>query len=102
MKYDFHNIGNNLAVAYEDGFREGYKQAEADILANIADGGTSCHWCIAEREKKARNEVAKEIFARIFDIDECGDLGEFCGEGWVFSVGEVKEIATEFGVEVKQ
>lgn len=22
-----------------------YKQAEADIHGNIADGGTSCHWC---------------------------------------------------------
>ena len=25
-----------------------YEQAEADIHGNIADGGTSCHWCAAK------------------------------------------------------
>ena len=50
---------------------------------------------------KQEKEVAKEIFARIFDTDVCGDLGEFCGVGWIFSVDEAKEIAEEFGIEVE-
>jgi hypothetical protein len=42
-----------------------YEQAKADILANMADGGTSCHWCIDVHKAKAKSEVAREIFEEI-------------------------------------
>ena len=46
-----------------------YEQAKADILANMADSGTSCHWCIDEHKAQAKAEVAREIFEEIeFDI----------------------------------
>lgn len=41
-----------------------YEQAEANVLANIADGGTSCQWCIEQHEKKASEKfmsVAREL-----------------------------------------
>ena len=46
-----------------------YEQAEADIRANIADGGTSCHWCM----DKHRAETIKDFADRLKDYfcDSC-------------------------------
>ena len=41
-----------------------YEQARADILGNMADGGTSCHWCIEQHEAKAIKEFATEFKTR--------------------------------------
>jgi hypothetical protein len=38
-----------------------YEQAEADILGNISDGGTSCHWCIEQHRTKAIKEFAERL-----------------------------------------
>lgn len=38
-----------------------YEQVEADILGNISDGGTSCHWCIEQHEAKAIKEFAEKL-----------------------------------------
>ena len=53
-----------LIIEYEDTIQQleaetdkQYEQAEADILGNMADGGTSCHWCI----DKNRKEGAKQL-----------------------------------------
>lgn len=35
--------------------------AEANIQAEIANGGTSCHWCIAKTRKQAFLEVADHL-----------------------------------------
>lgn len=40
-----------------------YKQATADILASIADGGTSCEWCIDKHRAEAVREFAEIIVA---------------------------------------
>lgn len=42
---------------------ESYRQAEADINANIADGGTSCHWCIDKHRAEAVREFAERLKA---------------------------------------
>ena len=42
-----------------------YEQAEADIRGNMADGGTSCHWCIAGH----RREVVQQMQSMI--KEEC-------------------------------
>ena len=38
-----------------------YEQARVDILGNMSDGGTSCHWCIEHH----RNQVTKEFAERL-------------------------------------
>lgn len=42
-----------------------YEQAEADILGNMSDGGTSCHWCIKQHKAKAIKEFAERLKAEI-------------------------------------
>lgn len=49
-----------------------YEQAKADILGNMADGGTSCHWCIEQHKAEAIKEFAESLKAKI-NIDlSCG------------------------------
>lgn len=38
-----------------------YEQAEADIRGNMADGGTSCHWCIAGHKRDAVHKMQTMI-----------------------------------------
>ena len=38
-----------------------YEQAKADILGNMADGGTSCHWCIEQHRAVAIKEFAERL-----------------------------------------
>ena len=42
-----------------------YEQAKADILGNIADGGTSCHWCINQHRAEAIREFVERLFERV-------------------------------------
>ena len=45
-----------------------YEQAEADIHGNIADGGTSCHWCVnktkADTVKRMQEKVKDELYSQ--------------------------------------
>lgn len=41
-----------------------YEQAKADILGNMSDGGTSCHWCIEQHRLNAIKEFAEELKAK--------------------------------------
>ena len=57
-----------LILDYEDTIQQleaeadkQYEQAEADILGNMADGGTSCHWCIAKHKSEARKDLAERL-----------------------------------------
>ena len=38
-----------------------YEQAEADIRGNMADGGTSCHWCIAGHKRDTVHKMQTMI-----------------------------------------
>ena len=38
-----------------------YEQAEADIRGNMADGGESCHWCIAGHKRDAVHKMQSMI-----------------------------------------
>lgn len=44
-----------------------YEQAEADIRGNMADGGTSCHWCMdktkADTVKRMQSMIQEECIA---------------------------------------
>ena len=48
-----------------------YEQAEADIHGNMADGGTSCHWC-AEKTKADTVKRMQIMFKERLDISTCG------------------------------
>ena len=48
-----------------------YEQAETDIHGNMADGGTSCHWCMNKTKAdtaKRMQERLQEEFAKIMII----------------------------------
>lgn len=81
-----------------------YKQAEADIHGNIADGGTSCHWCedITKREtvmqicdfiKKEVKKLGKE---RV--VDSFGERPLLFFEAAGILAKRIKE---KFGVEAE-
>lgn len=62
-----------------------YEQAKADILDNISDGGTSCHWCIDENRRIGKEEALKQIWHKVAD----GDLPESNQEiRWIDKTGE--------------
>lgn len=42
-----------------------YEQAKADILGNMADGGTSCHWCINQHRAEAVREFVERLLERV-------------------------------------
>ena len=44
-----------------------HEQAKADILGNMADGGTSCHWCIEQHRAIAVKEFAERLKATYQD-----------------------------------
>ena len=56
-----------------------YEQAEADIRGNMADGGTSCHWCMdktkADTVKRMREMLNQRIDRTLdvfdFNVSEC-------------------------------
>ena len=43
-----------------------YEQAEADIHGNMADGGTSCHWCM----DKTKADTVKMMQSKLTDMSE--------------------------------
>lgn len=51
-----------------------YEQAEADIHGNIADGGTSCHWCAdktkADTVKRMQEKVKDELYSQGLSTEE--------------------------------
>ena len=53
-----------------------YEQARADILGNMADGGTSCHWCIAEHKKNAVKNFAAKLKAKAYKAENEWSHGE--------------------------
>ena len=71
-----------LILEYEDTIQQletevdkQYEQAEANILGNMSDGGTSCHWCIAQHKSKAIKEFADKILNYLYTcIEECDNM----------------------------
>ena len=41
-----------------------YEQAEADIHGNMADGGTSCHWCMDKTKADTVKRMQERLKAR--------------------------------------
>lgn len=51
---------------FETEVEKQYEQARADILGNVADGGASCHRCIAEHKKNAVKDFAERLKAKAY------------------------------------
>ena len=60
----------------EKEYEKVYKQAEMDILANISDGSTSCHWCIDKTKAEAYKEFAEKLENRILSMLTTATLEE--------------------------
>lgn len=45
----------------EEDYDRVYEQAEADIRGNIADGGTSCHWCADKTKADTVKRMQKRL-----------------------------------------
>ena len=55
----------------EEQYDRVYEQAEADIHGNMADGGTSCHWCMDKTKAdtvKRMQEMLNQIVDRTLDV----------------------------------
>lgn len=62
-----------------------YEQAKADILGNMADGGTSCHWCIEQHKLNAFKEFAERLEETKFKL----------GSDYVIYVDNIKVLVKE-------
>lgn len=100
---------NSIVLSREE-YENIYEQVEQNVLANIADGGTSCHWCIEQHEKKASKETAEKIihdldmkisnYAMVLDLPELPEkIRLIPAEVMVHFVKTLKE---QFGVEIKE
>lgn len=66
----------------EEDYERVYEQAEADIRGNIADGGTSCHWCADKTKADTVKRMQERLNQRIdrtldvfdFQISECNAI----------------------------
>ena len=66
----------------EEQYDRVYEQAEADIHGNIADGGTSCHWCMDKTKADTVQRMQIMLNQRIdrtldvfdFNISECNAI----------------------------
>lgn len=50
----------------EEDYERVYEQAEADIHGNMADGGTSCHWCM----DKTKADTVRQMQSKLTDMSE--------------------------------
>ena len=51
-----------------------YEQAEADIRGNMADGGTSCHWCAEKTKADTVKRMQERLKAKSFrDVPVFGE-----------------------------
>ncbi len=67
-----------------------YEQAEADIRGNMADGGTSCHWCADKTKADTVRKMQERLKAEAITIQD--HTGKF---GSVILVSTVDQIVKE-------
>jgi hypothetical protein len=77
LKYYQPKIPENAVVMTKEEYDKIYEQAEATVLSNIADGGTSCHWCMDKHEKIGYEKGCKETAEKFAEWlkTECFDGG---------------------------
>ena len=103
-------LKDNVVLSKEE-YENIYEQAEQNVLANIADGGTSCQWCIEQHEKKASKETAEKIFSTLLNChghyskEHAGEYSfnldkdrryRFVSKAFIY------DLAKQFGVEIKE
>ena len=70
----YRKIPEDSVVLSKEEYENIYEQAEQNVLANIADGGTSCHWCEEENQKigyeKGSKETAEKLREEIITLSQ--------------------------------
>lgn len=61
-------IPEGAVVLTEEEYEKIYEQAEATVLSNIADGGTSCHWCMNKHEGIGYKKGSKETVEKFAEM----------------------------------
>ncbi len=120
-RYHIKSCGKDSVVLTREDYEEleqnldKLRQSErANILAEIADGGTSCHWCMEEHGKIGYEKGSKETAEKILQIIELIDKkyqnyakeelqSDVIAKAFTAVATEIKiEIAKQFGVEIKE
>lgn len=78
-----------------------YEQATADILGNMADGGTSCHWCMAQHRAKAIKMFAGRLKERTMKYTEYDEGGWDCTI-YCVKVEDIQSLVKEMTEEPKE
>lgn len=103
MEEDKITISKKLYKELDSTYAMVYEQAKADILANMADGETSCHWCIKEHKKEGSKETAKEIFYKAERKSFFQDGGYYGKDRRLIDIEELKQIIQkEYDVEIEE
>ena len=71
-----------------------YEQAEADIHANMADGGTSCHWCM----DKTRVDTVKRMQERLKELY----TDEIITDDMTVAIGVIKQNIDDVAKELTE
>ena len=71
-----------------------YEQAEADIRGNMADGGTSCHWCADKTKADTVKRMQEKLNAEV--IKRYGKL-----PGYIYYIDVIDMVAKELLEENK-
>ena len=71
-----------------------YEQAVADIRGIIADGGTSCHWCIQQNKTEAIKEFADRLKSKTYIMAEYDESGCSCAV-YVVKTEEIDNLVKE-------
>ncbi len=101
-------LPEDSVVLSKEEYENIYEQAEQNVLANIADGGTSCHRCIEQHEKKASKETAEKFIkeCKKYKVKKFSPIGisqRDTGVLWIeMPEWKFDELAKQFGVEIKE
>ena len=71
-----------------------YEQAEADIRGNMADSGTSCHWCMDKTKADTVKRMQEQLNAEV--IKRYGKL-----PGYIYYIDVIDMVAKELLEENK-
>ena len=103
-KLNYRKLPEDSVVLSKEEYDKFYESVEATILSNIADGGTSCHWCSEKYQKigyeKGSKETAEKILKEFYKRAEKFEKFDDCFEYYEIREDDFEEVVKQFGVEV--
>ena len=100
----YRKLHKDSVVLSREEYDKFYESVEATILSNIADGGTSCHWCNEQNQKISYKQASKETAEKILkDLTSVvHDNRQYGNDFVVVFMSDIQELAKQFGVEIKE